>query len=261
VTGRAEHDAPAFLRGKVVLVTGGSRGIGRAVALRLATARPDHIILGYCVDHDAARDAVAALAREGVDASAIAADVGRIELIEEMFATISARFGRLDVFVSNAARGAFADADTLTTRSWQRTMDLNARAFLAGAQLAAGLMGDGGGHIIGVSSLGASRVVPGYAALGTAKATLESLARYLAVALAPRNINVNVVSGGLVDTASSRAHPEHARLFREVASRTPGGRLGQPDDLAGVVAFLCSPAAAWIRGQTIVVDGGYSLGF
>lgn len=248
-----------FLSGQIVLVTGGTRGIGRAIARRLAAEGPEHVVLGYCSDHDAARDAVAELRSAGVEASTHCADVGQVELVEETFAALEARFGRLDVFVANAARGAFAEADVLTARSWQRTMDLNARAFLVGAQQAARLMRGRGGRIVGLSSLGSSRYTPGYAALGAAKASLEATARYLAVTLAPAGINVNVVCGGLVDTASTRAHPEHERLFREVAARTPAGRVGRPQDLAGVVAFLCGPDAAWIRGQTIVADGGFSL--
>lgn len=247
-----------FLRGRIVLVTGGSRGIGRATALLLAAARPEHLFIGYCSDHEAARATVVDLEATGVGASAICADVARPELLEEMFGVVRGRFGRLDVFVSNAARGAFADADTLSARSFQRTMEINAGAFLAGAQIASRLM-PRGGRIVGLSSLGAARYVPGYAALGAAKAALESIARSLAVTLAPAGINVNVVCGGLVDTASTRAHPDHARMFDDVARRTPAGRVGRPEDIAAVVAFLCSPAAEWIRGQTLVVDGGLSL--
>jgi len=256
----AGERAPAspFLRDKVVFVTGGTRGIGRAIALRLAVEQPAHVFVGYCSDHDAARATVADLKSTGVDASALCADIGRVELIDELFDIIRDHTGRLDVFIHNAARGAFADADTISVRSWQRTQDLNARAFLVGAQRAAALMGDGG-RIVALSSLGASRYLPGYAALGAAKATLEATARYLAVSLAPRGIGVNVVSGGLVDTASTRAHPDYQALFDEVARRTPAGRVGRPEDLAGVVAFLCGPDAGWIRGQTIVVDGGHSL--
>jgi enoyl-[acyl-carrier protein] reductase III len=254
-----EHDRGGFLRGQIVLVTGGSRGIGRATALRLAAEQPEHVVIGYCSDHDAARATVAELEASGIAASAVCADVGRVELIEEMFGVVRSRFGRLDVFVSNAARGAFAEADTLSVRSWQRTMDLNARAFLVGAQLAAAMMGERGGRIIGLSSLGAARYAPGYAALGAAKASLEAIARYLAVSLAARRINVNVVCGGFVDTASTRAHPEYERLVEEVVRRTPAGRVGTPEDMAGVVAFLCGPDAEWIRGQTLIVDGGFSL--
>jgi enoyl-[acyl-carrier protein] reductase III len=248
-----------LLLDQIVLITGASRGVGRATALRLALARPRHIVVGYCTDHDAARTTVAEIKARGVDASAIATDVGRVELLEDLFAGISERFGRLDVFVSNAARGGFGPVSELSPRSFTKTMDLNARAFLVGCQLAAGLMGERGGRIVGLSSLGAHRYTPGYAALGAAKASLETLARYLAVELAPKKINVNVVCGGLIDTASSRAHPDHDRLFREVAARTPAGRVGRVEDLAGIVAFLCGPDADWIRGQTLVADGGYSL--
>ncbi len=248
-----------FLRGRVVLVTGGSRGIGRAIALRLARARPAHVAIGYCSDHDSARATVAELRALDVEASALCADVGRVELIEALFAELRERCGGLDVFVSNAARGAFHEVSSLSARSFDLTHGLNARAFLVGAQQAAALMGARGGHIVALSSLGSLRPVPGYAALGAAKAGIEALARSMAVSWAPQGINVNVVCGGLIDTDSSRAHPEHERLFREVAARTPAGRVGRPEDVAGVVAFLCSPEAAWIRGQTIVVDGGYGL--
>ena len=248
-----------FLRGKVALVTGGTRGIGRAIALRLARAGPEHVAVGYCSDHDAARATVAELRALGVEASSLLADLGRVELIEELFSELRARCGLLDVFVSNAARGAFAEAGDLSPRSLTRTLDLNARAFLRGAQLAAEMMRGRGGRIVALSSLGSTRHAPGYAALGAAKAALESLARSLAIAYAPLGINVNVVCGGLVDTQSTRAHPEQERLFRETAARTPSGRVGRPEDLAGLVAFLCSPEADWIRGQTIVADGGYSL--
>ncbi|MEM9556445.1 MAG: SDR family oxidoreductase [Acidobacteriota bacterium] len=243
---------------RIVLITGASRGIGRAIALRLARERPAHVVVGYCMDHAAAAETVAALGQLGVEASALAGDLGREDSLNTFFDQVAAHVGRLDVFVSNAARAAFGPATELSSRSWGRTLDLNATAFLLGARRAAALMPDGG-RIVGVSSLGADFCPPGYAALGAAKAALESLARYLAVELAPRAINVNVVSGGLVDTPSSRRHPDFERLATEVASRTPEGRIGQVDDLAGVVAFLCGPDAAWVRGQTVIADGGYSL--
>src|SRR5262249_8692981 len=120
-------------------------------------------------------------------------------------------------------------------------------------------MSERGGRIVGLSSLGASRYAPGYAALGAAKASLEAIARYLAVSLAARRINVNVVCGGLVGTATTPAHPEDERRAARVVRRTPAGRVGRPEDLAGVIAFLCGPDSDWIRGQTLVVDGGFSL--
>jgi len=247
------------LEGRIVLVTGGSRGIGRAIALRLARERPAHVVVGYCLDHDAARQTVADLAALGVEASSAAADLGHAEQVDALFAGIGERFGRLDVFVSNAARATFRAAAELSAKAFRRTLEINAQAFLLGAQRAADLMGERGGRIVAVSSLGAHTCAPGYAALGTAKAAVEALARYLAVELAPRGINVNVVCGGLIDTPSVRRHPEYDELARDVLARTPAGRIGRPEDLAGVVAFLCGPEAEWIRGQTLVADGGFSL--
>jgi len=247
-----------ILQGRNVLVTGGSRGIGRAIALRLAREGPAHVMIGYCLDHDAARRTVADLRALGVEASSHAADLGREELVEELFARAGERLGRLDVFVSNAARATFKPVADLSAKAFRRTMEMNAQAFLVGGRLAAGLM-DRGGRIVGVSSLGAHACAPGYAALGSAKAALEALARYMAVELAPRNINVNVVCGGLVETPSVQSHPEYRELAERVLARTPAGRLGRPEDLAGVVAFLCSPESDWIRGQTLIADGGFSI--
>ncbi len=246
------------LEGRIVLVTGGSRGIGRAIALRLARERPAHVVVGYCLDHDAARQTVGDLAAAGVGASSVAADLGHAEQVDALFADLRRRFGRLDVFVSNAARATFRPVAELSAKAFRRTIDINAQAFLLGAQRAAELMA-GGGRIVAVSSLGAHACAPGYAALGAAKAAVETLARYLAVELAPRGINVNVVCGGLVDTPSVRRHPDYAALAADIAARTPAGRVGRPEDLAGIVAFLCGPEAEWIRGQTLVADGGFSL--
>jgi enoyl-[acyl-carrier protein] reductase III len=248
------------LDGQVILITGGTRGIGRAIALRLARERPRQLVLAYCSNHAAARQAVAEVEALGVPAASIPTEVSREELLAALFDQVRERWGRLDVFVSNAARTAFVPTLELSARSWQRTLDLNARAFLLGSQQAARLMEAGGsGRIIGLSSLGSRYYVPNYAALGVAKAAIEALTRYLAVELAPRGINVNVVCGGFIDTDSTRMVPDHARVLAEVVARTPAGRVGRPEDLAGVVAFLCSPDADWIRGQTLIADGGFSL--
>lgn len=244
--------------GGIVLVTGGSRGIGLATSLRLAAERPAHIVIAYALDHDAARAAVRDLEQRGVAASAIVSDVGQLDSLDALFRTIEERHGRLDVFVSNAARASFRGAMELTPRTWSKVMDLNARAFLAGAQHAAKLM-TGGGRIVALSSLGARYFTPGYLALGAAKAAIEAMVRYLAVELAPSGINVNAVCGGLIETATTQLLPDYVQLRDHVIARTPAGRIGRPDDLAEIVAFLSSPAADWIRGQTIVADGGFTL--
>jgi enoyl-[acyl-carrier protein] reductase III len=246
--------------GRVVLITGGTRGIGRAIALRFAQERPRHIRLVYCLNHDAARKTVEEIRRMGVDASTVVCDVGDEQMQRAMFQELDRDLGRLDVFVANAARTAFRSAAELDTRSWRRTMQLNAEAFLVGSQLAAAIMRrNGGGHIIGLSSLGSRYYTPKYASLGAAKAAIENLARYLAVELAPDRINVNVVCGGFIDTESMKMIPDYTALTDLIVARTPAGRLGQPQDLAGIVAFLCSVDAGWIRGQTLIADGGASL--
>jgi enoyl-[acyl-carrier protein] reductase III len=245
----------------VVLITGGTRGIGKAIAVRLARERPRHLLLAYCMNHSAARETVAEIRALGVSASSVVCDVGDERMLREMFSQIEAEYQRLDVFVANAARTAFQPASTLDARSWRRTLQINAEAFLLGVQLAAPLMRrNGGGRVIALSSLGSRYYVPSYAALGAAKAAIESLARYLAVELAPDNINVNVVCGGFVDTESMRLVPDYDQVVKSIVDGTPAGRVGRPEDLAGIVAFLCGPESDWIRGQTLVADGGFSLG-
>lgn len=249
---------PDTLRNKSVLITGGSRGIGRAIALRLALETPSHIGIGYCHDDAAANRTVADVEALGIPCSAFRVDVGKEDSLHELFNVAAGRLGKLDVFISNAARGSFQPLSTMNIRTWQKMIDLNARAFLLGSQLAAQSMPNGG-RIVGISSLGSRFCLPGYGGLGAAKAMIESMARYLAVELAPSNINVNVVCGGFVDTPSTRLLPNFDALVGEIAARTPAGRVAMPNDLAGVIAFLCSPESDWIRGQTIIVDGGYSL--
>jgi enoyl-[acyl-carrier protein] reductase III len=248
------------LSNQIVLVTGGSRGIGRAIALRLAREQPKHIVVAYCMNHPAAQQTVADIEALGVSASAISTDISHIELLQEVFDQIRNQFGRLDVFINNAARTSFRPAMELNARSWQRIMDINVRSFLFGSQMAASLMREnGGGKIVALSSLGSQFYIPNYAGLGAAKAALESLARYLAVELAPLGINVNVVCGGYVDTESMRLMPDYKTVRDYIVGRTPAGRIATPEDLAGIVAFLCSPEADWIRGQTLIADGGFSL--
>jgi len=244
----------------VVLITGGTRGIGRAIALRLARATPRHIVLAYCLDHQAARNTLEEIKGMGVSASVMVCDVGQEKLQREMFQQVEETWGRLDVFVANAARTAFQSAETLPTRSFRRTMELNAEAFLVGAQLAAAIMKkNGGGRIIALSSLGSRYFIPNYAALGAAKSVIENLARYLAFEMAPYGINVNVVCGGFIDTDSMKIHPNYKLITEEIVAHTPVGRLGTAEDLAGIVAFLCTAESDWIRGQTLVADGGFSL--
>jgi enoyl-[acyl-carrier protein] reductase III len=246
------------LAGKVAVVTGGSRGIGRAIAVRLAEAGAD-LAINYLRQRTAAEETVAMIRSLGRRALAIRANVGEPENIGTMIKEIHDEFGRLDILVSNAASGVLKPALELTEKHWHWTMDINAGTLLPLTQQAVPLMGNRGGHIIAVSSLGSVRAIPNYAAVGASKAALESLVRHLALELAPKNINVNAVSAGVVDTDALKHFPNREEMLSHSAERTPTGRLTQPEDVANAVLFLCSGLAPQIQGQTIVIDGGYSI--
>lgn len=244
---------------KVALVTGGTRGIGKEIALRLADQGCD-LVINYLRNRSAARETAEELEQKGVKVHLIKANVGDTENIKEMFAEIDREFGRLDYFVSNAASGVLRPLMELDESHWDWTMNINSRAYLFSAQEAAKIMEkNGGGKIVALSSLGAQRVIPNYTTVGVSKAAVESLTRYLAVELAPKNIVVNAVSGGAVDTDALKHFPNREDILNDAATRTPAGKVVTPEDLAKAVMFLLSEDASMIRGQTLIVDGGISL--
>lgn len=245
------------LGGRRALVTGGSRGIGRAIAVRLAQAGCD-VAINYLRNKAQAEETAAEVEAAGSRALLYKCNVAHGEDLKGMFTAIEETFGGLDILVSNAASGVIKPAMELTPRHWNWTMDINAAALLPLAQHGVPLMGDGG-HIIAVSSLGARRAIPNYAAVGASKAALESLVRHLAIELAPQGVLVNAVSAGVVDTDALKHFPNRDQLLGESARRTPRGRLTEPADVADTVLFLVSPLASMMVGQTIVVDGGYSI--
>jgi len=240
-----------------VLVTGGGRGIGRAIALRFAEAGA-RVFVNFFVNREAAEKTARDVELAGGAAHLVQADLKEPAEIRRMFAEVATVAGRLDVLVNNAASGVLKDALELTAKHWDWVMATNARPFLLCAQEAAKLMA-AGGRVIGLSSLGSARVIPGYAAVGVSKAAAEAITRYLAVELAPRGITVNTVCAGAVETDIWRAIPDGERLLEAARSRTPSGGLVTPEAVAEVVAFLATPAAQPIQGQIIVADGGYSL--
>ena len=245
------------LKGKIALVTGGSRGIGRAITLKLADEGAD-VIINYFRKRDTAELTAHQARSKGVAAHIIKANVGEAEKIDRMFDEIEEKFGRLDILVNNAASGVPRSALELDARGWDWTMDINARAFLLCAQRAARLMKDGG-HMVTISSLGSRMAWPIYTAVGVSKAALEALTRYLAIELAPRGISVNGVAPGAVESEALRLYTSDPALPTSTYHTTPAGRMVRAEDVAGVVAFLCSEEASMIRGQIIVVDGGLSL--
>ncbi len=253
------HLAPSpreGFEGKIALITGASRGIGRALALTLA-ARGATPIINYRRNEDAARDTVAEIERLGANGLAIQADLESVEQIETMFDQVSERFGRLDFFVSNASASSFRPLMELKPHHLERTFNTNVRAFVVGTQRAAQLM-DQGGRIVVLSSYGSLRVFPTYANLGATKAALEMWARYMAVELAPLGINVNVVNPGIIRSDSSSFFYDTGLVapLDTVVPKIPKQRLGSVQEAADCVLFLLSPASEYVTGTTLVVDGG-----
>jgi enoyl-[acyl-carrier protein] reductase III len=235
-----------------VLVTGGSRGIGRAIALRFARDGAKRVAIGYLRNDKAAEATAEELREAGAEPVLVRGNVSSERVLGEI-----AELGPLDVLVHNAATGVIRPALETEDKHWDWTLNANARALLSLARVAAPSMPNGS-SIVAISSLGAQRVLDNYVLVGTSKAALESLVRYLAVELAPRGIRVNAVSGGVVDTGALEHFPNKEAMLAAGASN-PVGRLVSADDIAGAVAFLTGPDADMVRGQTLVVDGGFSL--
>lgn len=245
--------------GKVALITGSSRGIGRALALSLGAGGAS-VVINYKKNADLAEKTRDEVERAGGRAITVAADVEQPGDIDRLFEAAAAEYGRLDFFVCNAAASSFKPIMELKQHHLDRSFAMNVRAFVLGAQRAVPLM-EGGGRIVVLSSYGSIRAYPTYANLGAAKAALESWVRYMAAEFAPRGINVNAVNGGLIESDSLDYFygvPGMAPIST-VLRKIPKGRAGTVGEMAGTVEFLLSPAAGYITGQTIVVDGGLSV--
>lgn len=245
---------------RIALITGGTRGIGKTLALSMARQGAT-MVLGYRRNEEAAAATLEQIKALGGQAIALQADLEDPEQIETLFAGVRREYGRLDYFISNAAASAFKRILDLNARNLDRTYALNVRAFVLGAKLAVPLM-TGGGRIVVMSSYGSDRAYPTYANLGSAKAAVEAWVRYMALEFAPYGINVNAVSGGLIDTDSLAyfySKVPGMPAMQTVLDRIPKKRPGTAQEMAEVAAFLLAPESEYVTGQTIVVDGGLSM--
>ena len=245
------------LDGKVALVTGAARGIGRAIARTLASAGCD-VAINYYNSHDEAEALCAELRASGRKAVAVQGSVGVPDSVDDMFAELQKHFDRLDIVVSNAASGVLKPVMDMGLKHFRWCLETNALAVNLLAQRAVPMMNDGG-RIIAMSSLGSQRAMPDYGFIGASKAALEALVRALAQELGPRGIRVNTVSAGVVDTDALTHFPNREELLDNFARRTPAGPKLTPEDVAGAVYLLCLPEAAMINGHTLVVDGGFCI--
>lgn len=248
---------------KVALVTGSGRGIGRAIAVRLATEGAN-VAVNFFRNREPAEQTAEEIRALGRQALVVKANVGDLEQLASLYSQVEEEFGQLDIMIHNAASGYNRSVMKQKPRGWEWTMNINARSLLFGAQHAAKLMAhSGSGTIVAISSLGSVRVLPDYVVVGASKAALETIVRYLGVELSAHNIRVNAVSPGLVVTEALKHfalfNEEGQKLIKEAEANTPVGRLCQPEDVADLVSYLCSPEAQMICGQTIVMDGGHSL--
>lgn len=247
------------LSGKKALVTGGTRGIGKAIALALADAGAD-VAVNYLRQKAPAQETLKAIEARGAKGLALKGNVADADGITRLFDRIESEFGGLDILISNAASGVLRSFEELTPRHFNWTMSINAASLLPLAQHAVPMMeARGGGRIIAVSSLGAIRAIENYIAVGASKAALESIVRHLAFETGGRNITVNSISAGVVDTEALKHFPNRQELIDTALQKTPVGRLVTPEDVAHTTVFLCSDRAAMINGTTIIIDGGYSI--
>ena len=247
------------LAGRVAVVTGGSRGIGRAIALALAQRGAD-VAVAYARNERMAGEVAEQAQEHGVRAVPIQVNVADEQRINAFVRSVRNHLGRIDILVSNAATGRLRPVMQLDSKGWEYTFNVNTRPLLLLSQAVFPEMRrNGWGRILALSSLGSERVFPLYGAVGTTKAAMEALVRYLAFETAQHGITANVISASVVDTGAIDGFGERGGILDIMRERTPAKRNPTPDDVARLAAFLCSDDATMITGQTITLDGGYSL--
>jgi 3-oxoacyl-[acyl-carrier protein] reductase len=244
------------LEDKVAIVTGASKGIGTSIARQLASEGAA-VVVNYASSKEDADRVVAEIRRNGGKAVAVQANVGKQAEVERLFAETKKAFGRLDILVNNAGIYEFSPLEGVTEDHFRKQFDVNVLGPLLASREAVKHFGADGGSIINISS-SASTLTPANSSVYSAtKAALDAITRTLAKELGPRNIRVNAINPGMVDTEGVRAAGFDESDFRkEIEARTPLGRIGQTQDIAPAAVFLASGDAGWITGETLLVAGG-----
>jgi 3-oxoacyl-[acyl-carrier protein] reductase len=246
------------LNGKVAVVTGASKGIGAAIARGLA-AEGAAVVVNYASSRDDAERVVAEIKGNGGKAISVKADVSKAAEVEKLFAETKKAFGGLDVLVNNAGVYRFAPLEELTEDEFHRQFNINVLGTLLASREALKYFGSDGGSVINISSIASRNPMPAAVVYSATKGALDTATRALAKELGPRNIRVNAINPGGVETEGARQLGIIGSDFeKQMVARTPLGRLGQPNDIAKVAVFLASPASGWMTGETIAVGGGFS---
>jgi 3-oxoacyl-[acyl-carrier protein] reductase len=247
---------PQNLAGKVAVVTGASKGIGAGVARQLA-ADGAAVVVNYASSKTGADKIVQEIQKKGGRASAVGANLSKPEDVKKLFAATKQQYDKLDVLVNNAGVYEFASLEEITPEHFYKQFDLNVLGLLLATQEAAKLFGRGGGSVINISSVAARSAPPSTSVYSATKAAVDAITRALSQELGPRNIRVNAVTPGMVETEGLHAAGVSGSDFqKQIIAQTPLGRLGQPKDIATMVAFLASDEASWITGEAFYVAGG-----
>lgn len=245
--------------GKVALITGASRGIGRSLALQLAEGGAK-IAINFRSNQDEAVRVAERVRELGSEAILCQANLENDDEIQNLFDQVEREFGQLDIFVANAAATAFKTLMDVKPHHIQRTFAISVDAFVRCVQRAAPLMVQGG-RIVGVAGFDGIRYLHHHGVIGAAKSAVESLVRYWACELAPKGINVNGVCPGYTETDSARVYSgdDWEKNKASWSENIPKGRMGKPEEIANVIRFLCSTSSEYVVGQTLTVDGGMTL--
>jgi 3-oxoacyl-[acyl-carrier protein] reductase len=244
------------LSGKVAVVTGASKGIGASIALYLAEAGAA-VAVNYASSKEGADRVVAEIEKKGGKAAAIQADLSKLDDVRRLFDDVKKQFGKLDILVNNAGVYDFAPLEDVTPEHFHKMFDLNVLGLILATQEAVKLFGSAGGCIINISSMAATAALTNGSVYCATKAAVDAVTRSLAKELGPRGIRINSINPGMIETEGTHAAGILESDFRkEIESKTPLGRIGQPQDIAPAAVFLASSDASWITGETFYIAGG-----